>query len=80
MQGIAMKWWRRRLSTPESRAIPALAPTPIELWRWIDPDDLSAALPLLPSPFAEVFGLCVILEATDAAVREQQPPTPEASR
>ena len=48
---------RLRLSTRQWEAIPAPAPTLIEPWRWIDPDDLWAALPLLPPPYAEVVRL-----------------------
>ena len=52
-----MKKRRRRLSTQELETIPVAAPTSIALWRWFDPDDLSGTVPLLPSPFAEVFRL-----------------------
>jgi DNA-directed RNA polymerase specialized sigma24 family protein len=57
MRSIAMKKRRRRLSTQELETIPVPAPTSIALWRWFDPDDLSGTVPLLPSPFAEVFRL-----------------------
>jgi DNA-directed RNA polymerase specialized sigma24 family protein len=57
VRSIAVKKRRRRVSTQELETIPAPPPTPIELWRWFDPDDLSGTVPLLPSPFAEVFRL-----------------------
>jgi len=81
-----MKWGRRRLGTQQLQAIPAPEPAPIELWRWIDPDDLSAAVPLLPSPFAEVCPLfwkedLPLASSADGGVRaEPPPPTPASSR
>lgn len=46
-----------RLSRRERRSIPDAEMPRIELWRWVDPDDLTALLPLLRSPFAEVMHL-----------------------
>ncbi len=52
----------------------------IELWRWVDPDDLTALLPLHPSPFAEVMHLSLMLTQNAPAALEAAPDVGQISR
>ena len=48
-----------RLSRRKWESIKAPEPTSPEPWRWLGPEDLSAAIALLPSPYAEVMRMSV---------------------
>ncbi len=78
-----MKKRGARRTRREWESIPSSEAPPIEFWRWVDPDDLTALLPLLPSPFAEVVRLALrpppgASSALEAAPDVRQISPPEA--